>query len=338
MSSDADLVALLNKASFQINRYFAIFIFLFGTTGNILNILVLAQRPLRSNPCTWLFLMSSIAFLISILAGIISRFLSTWGTDLTSTNQFLCKFRAYIVFSSMTAGFWLIMLATVDRWLSSSVDANRRRMSTLKNAQRGAALIIILSLLVRILELLCFEANLTDTPLKCYLKTTICAIVSDLCFALITILCPLLLMLIFGLMIISNVRQSRARLQPIPVAIDSRPTQNTTTSAANEYQSQQRRMDRHLLIMLFVQILVLFGLTFPLAISKLYSTITRSYVKSVSQNAIENFIFNLFLLFAFISFGIPFYIYTLTGGHVFRQAILSLIEILVRKLKCQRDQ
>ncbi|CAF1232249.1 unnamed protein product [Adineta ricciae] len=333
-ASGADLITLLSNASTQINRYLAIFIFLFGTIGNIFNILVLTQKSLRSNPCTWLFLLSSIAFLISILAGVVSRFLSTWGADLTNTNQFLCKFRIFFILSSLTAGYWLIMLATVDRWLSSSVDANRRRISTLKNAQRGAALIIILSLLLRVLELICYEANLTDAPLKCYLKTALCAILADLSFALITILCPLLLMLIFGLMIISNVRQTRARLQPTPVTIDSRATKNTTISTGNEQQSQQRRMDRHLLVMLLVQVVLLLVITLPFAISKLYTTITRDRVKSTLQNITESFIFNLFLVLLFVASGMPFYIYTLTGGHVFRRTLFNLMQTFIQKLKC----
>jgi hypothetical protein len=149
-STDANLIALLNNVSTQLNRYFAIFIFLFGVVGNITNTLVLMQRPLRSNPCAWLFLVSSIACLISILSGLIPRFLSTWNTDMTNTNQVLCKLRIFIFFDSLTIAFWLIMLATVDRWLSSSTDVTRRRRSTLKNAQRGLIVIVILSTIIEI--------------------------------------------------------------------------------------------------------------------------------------------------------------------------------------------
>jgi hypothetical protein len=206
-SSDASLIASLNNSSTQINRYFGIFIFLFGIVGNTLNTLVLSQRPLRSNPCTWLFLVSSIANSIGILAGVTSRFLSTWGADLTNTNQFLCKIRAFLLFDSITVAFWLIMLATVDRWLSSNIDVNRRQISTLKNAQRSTILIVVLSTAIEVQQLYCFEANLTNTPLKCYTRTVMCGIVSDMFFALMTIMFPLLFMIIFGLMTISNVRK-----------------------------------------------------------------------------------------------------------------------------------
>ncbi|CAF3389028.1 unnamed protein product, partial [Rotaria sp. Silwood2] len=124
---DASLIVSLNNASMQLNRYLGIFIFLFGIVGNTINTCVLSQRPLRSNPCAWLFLASSIANGIGIVAGLSSRPLSTWSADLTNTNSFLCKLRAFLLFTAITIGSWLIMFATVDRWLSSSINASRRQ-------------------------------------------------------------------------------------------------------------------------------------------------------------------------------------------------------------------
>jgi hypothetical protein len=334
--SDVNLITLLNNISTQITRYFGIIIFLFGVIGNFLNILVLSQRALRSNPCACLFLVSSIAYLISILTGLLPRFLSTWNADLTSTNQVLCKIRIFIFFISITVAFWLIMLATVDRWLSSSMIANRRQKSSLKNAQRGMIIIIILSTLIEIQQIFCYEANLTNTPLKCYSKTVICGIASDTCFALITILFPLLLMLIFGLMIISNVRKTQLRLQPMDTTNKSHIVHNTTT-ASNAHQTQQRKKDRQLLLMLFVQVLLMFVLTVPFALSKIYTSITRNTPKSPLRNTIETFIFNLFLLFLNIASGMPFYIYTLNGGSLFRKTLFDLMKTVGRKMICQHN-
>ncbi|CAF4138465.1 unnamed protein product, partial [Adineta steineri] len=75
----------LNNISNDLNRYFGIFVFLFGLIGNILNILVLSQRPLRSNPCALLFLASSVSNLIAIVSGLFTRILSGWNLDPTST-------------------------------------------------------------------------------------------------------------------------------------------------------------------------------------------------------------------------------------------------------------
>jgi hypothetical protein len=335
-SSDANLIVRLNNLSAQLTLYCGIFIIIFGVVGNITNTLVLSQKPLRSNACAWLLLVSSIAYFISILSGITSRVLSTWNADISSTDQVLCKTRIFIFFSSLTAAFWLIMLATVDRWLSSSTNANRRQRSTLKNAQRGMILVIILSALIESQQIFCYEANLTNTPLKCYSKTEMCGIASDICFALITILLPLLLMFMFGLMIISNVRQTQARLQPMGTTIDGHTGHHTTTASTGR-QNQQRKTDRQLLIMLSFQVLVMLICTVPFALSKLYTTITRNTPKSALQNTIENFIFNLFLLFVNLASGMPFYIYTLSGGKVFRKALFTLVQTLGRKMMCRCD-
>jgi hypothetical protein len=336
LSSDANLIASLSNASTQINRYFGIFIFAFGIVGNTLNILVLSQRPLRSNPCAWLFLVSSIANSIGIVAGLTSRILSTWGADLTNTNQFLCKFRTFLLIYAITIAFWLIMLATVDRWLSSNTDVNRRQKSTLKNAQRNTILIVVIATAVEAQNLYCFEANLINTPIKCYTRTLVCAIVSDMSYAFVTILFPLLLMIMFGLMTITNVRKAQSRLRPAATPVDGVVGEDPSRADTRE-QTQRQKTDRYLLIMLFVQVLIMLLLTLPLSVVKLYTTITRNVVKSPLRNAIENFVFNTLLLFLYVACGMPFYIYTLSGGSVFRKALFTLLKTLGRKMMCRRD-
>ncbi|CAF5196243.1 unnamed protein product, partial [Rotaria magnacalcarata] len=144
-SSETDIILNLSLISAQINRYLTIAILLFGTIGNILNCLVLSQKSLRSNPCSWFFLASSISSLITLISGVAVRLLAGWSADLTNTVPWLCKLRIFVLFVSRTIASWLIMLATVDRWFSSSIDVNRRHMSKLKNAQLGALLVVILS-------------------------------------------------------------------------------------------------------------------------------------------------------------------------------------------------
>lgn len=218
--------------------------------------------------------MSLIAYLINTLAGVFPRVLSTWNADLTNTNQILCQIHIFVYFVWLTVAFWVIMLATVDRWLSSSRNVHRRQRSTLKNAQCGMICIIIVSTIIEIQQIFCYEANLVNSPFKCYSKTMMCGIVSDLLFALVSVLFPLLLMFIFGLMIISNTCQIRIRLQPMSMTIDTRIDQ-TSTIASNGRQNQQKEIDRQLLIMLFVQVLILLVFTLPFTLSNLHTIITN---------------------------------------------------------------
>ncbi|CAF2166166.1 unnamed protein product, partial [Rotaria magnacalcarata] len=48
--ADAVLIETINNVTHQIVRYCSIFIFLFGSIGNILNVFVLSQLPFRLNP------------------------------------------------------------------------------------------------------------------------------------------------------------------------------------------------------------------------------------------------------------------------------------------------
>ncbi|CAF3385723.1 unnamed protein product [Rotaria sp. Silwood2] len=329
-SSDVNLILSLNLISAQINRYLSIIILLFGTVGNIFNCLVLSQKTLRKNPCSWLFLASSITSLITLVAGVAVRLMAGWSADLTDTVPWLCKFRIFVLFDSRTIASWLIMLATVDRWFSSSIDANRRHMSTLKNAQRGTLLIMLLSSLVYAQIFYCYEANLTNAPLKCYGKTIGCRLLIDFTFTIVSILTPSLLMFIFGFMTILNIRHSaQRRIQPMSLSLTMQ------ESTINGQTSQWKKTDRHLLTMLLVQVILLTLFSLPQAIQNIYANSTRNESRTQLQSTINNFAFNLFLLLTYVTNGMPFYIYTLAGGTIFRKALFNVLRSATRKIICR---
>lgn len=320
--SDSSTVIILNTATMQINRCFGIFIFLFGTIGNIINIFVLSEKNLRRNSCAWCFLVGSITSIIIFSSGLITRILSGWNFDYSETNDFICKIRSLFAFSFLTANFWLITLATIDRWLTSHLDIYYRQKSTLKNARRGSAIIICLSIGIYIQMLYCYEANLIHTPSKCYNRSTSCRLVTDLTLAIISVLLPLFLMMFFGLKTISNIRQSQRRTHHQQI--------NT-----NEQQNQRKKLDRQLSLMLFIQVISLTIFSIPLPIQRLYTTFTDIQSKTNLQQAIDNFLYNLFVLFIYIANGISFYIYTISGGNTFRKALLTVFQTFRRIIFCQ---
>ena len=320
MSSDLNEIVWWNNATSQMNRYFSIFIFLFGTAGNILNILVLGRRNLRSNPCACLFLGSSVASFIAIVSGLLTRLLSGWAVDLTNTVTWLCQIRTFIVFASRTIAYCFIALATIERWLSSCPDTHRRQMSNLKNSQLGMIIIILFSCLFYVQMFYCYEANLVDAPLKCYGKTIVCRLLTDLTYALAANIIPLLIMVTFGSMTIFNLRKNRQRIHTLNAI-------STATRITGNEQAKYKKTDQYLLLMLFVQVILFAVLTLPQNIQKFYSLAQSNASTSALNNAIQNFIFNFLLLFAYLANGISFYIYTLFGGRVFRKELFDLIRI-----------
>ncbi|CAF1413225.1 unnamed protein product [Adineta steineri] len=328
-SSDIILITNLKNILSQLNFYFGLFIFIFGIVGNTLNILILSQRTLRSNSCVIIFLASSTAGIIAILSGLTSRVISGVTVDLSATISWICKLRGFILYTSRAVTFWLIMLAAIDRWLLSCRDAHRRNMSSKSNSFRGIIIITILSILIHSQLFYCYEANLINTPLKCYTKNIECRLINDLAFAIIAILLPLILILIFGWMTILNTRSTKNRLEPMTMTTINQPIQISTT------KKQSKKTDQRLLIMLFVQVIFLALFTLPLALQKLYATFTLNIPKSTLQMTIEDFIYQIALICTYFATAMPFYINTLSGGYVFRKAMYTLKNSIIQKVICK---
>jgi hypothetical protein len=260
--------------------------------------------------------------------------LSGWAADLTNTIGWLCKLRGFVLYTSRTVALWFIVLATVDRWLSSHSNALYRQMSTVKNAYRSMILILSFSALLYAQLFHCYEANLINSPLKCYGRTELCRIVTAMVEAFVTVTTPIMFMMIFGMMTISNVRRTQRRVQMLPVSTLF-PTNNTTlTNPTQQQQQRSKKTDRHLLVMLFFQVIVLTSLSLPFTIVQVYSTLTATQYKTPLQAAIVNFVFNFALLLVYLCCGTPFYIYTLYGGSVFRNALLNVVKTVGRIMKC----
>ena len=83
-------------------------------------------------------------------------------------SHWLCKSRAFVVFTSRTMAIWLIMIASIDRWLLSSANHHRRQMSTIRNIKRSIVISCILCATSYIHMLYCYEADIFYAPLRCY--------------------------------------------------------------------------------------------------------------------------------------------------------------------------
>ncbi|UJR32932.1 hypothetical protein I4U23_020393 [Adineta vaga] len=319
VSSNTDAIIYWNNLSLGMNRYFSIIIFLFGTIGSILNIFVLSHRELRNNSCSLYFLSSSIANLIAICFGLTTRMLSGWALDLTNTIDWLCKLRAFVLFFSRNIALWTIMFAAFDRWLLSSGNIHHRAKSTLKNAFRTILLIITLSAIIYSPIFYCYKANLIQTPLKCYGETSLCRISNDLLYAFVTILFPIIIMFIFGLQTIFNIRHVRNRIGIVNITV------------AKQKELSRKKLDRQLFLMLFIQIILLSLFTLPQAIQKLYTTYESTQAQTSLDTVIETFAFNFVLLLTYVANGMPFYIYTLCGGTVFRNVLTQMIQKCIQK-------
>jgi hypothetical protein len=317
-SINSPAVLTLNIFSFQMNRYMSIIIILFGSIGNILNLFIFSRPKHRTNPCAIYFFYASIAGLIALYSGLISRVFAGFSLDESATTQGLCPLRAFIVWVSTTASSWFLTYATVDRYCISCRDANRRNLSNLRFTHRLMIITLVGGSLVFGETFYCYVPNLRNSPLTCYGRNMICRLYNEIASALFFVFIPSTIMLIFGYATVRNVRKLLSSIAPAIV------TQGTAKT--------MKKTDRQLIQMLIIQIILSIIFNIPLAVHRLYLTSTLNVVKSPLRTAIENLCFQAFYLFSFMTFGMPFYIYTLTGT-VFKSECMSLFALIYRKIK-----
>ena len=316
-TTDDVTIEFLADITEKVNRYASILIFLFGVLGNLLNILVLSKKQIRINPCAWLFLVSSIANLFAIISGITTRMLSGWAVDPTTTISWLCKLRTFVMLVSRASGSWLIVLAVVDRWLKSCSDVNRRQRSRIQNAQCATVLVFVVISVLYVHIFYCYEANLKVTPLACYYRNHACLTITDVIVSFMGVVFPIIIMTILGVITVINIRQFYRRIRPSLVGQHG-PKDNHPI----DDKKIKRKNDRTLLKMLFIQVILLVTFSLPLIIQKV-DTFFRPR-KSPSEVAIDSLFYNIALLSTYVTNGMPFYIYTLCGGSVFRKALFDL--------------
>ena len=331
-NSSVDFIVTINYVSNMLLAYVPIFVFIFGIVGNCLNVFVLGQRALRTNPSSVCFIVSSIAGIFVIISGLISRMMAGYNADLTLTVGWICKIRNFVLYSSRTVVLWMILSATIDRWLSSSIDVHRRQLSNMKNVRRCIIVIIVYAIVINTPYFYCYEANLSGTMRGCYGSTYACRIATDLIYSIGTVQLPLLVMFRFGLLIIKNVyaTQNRIRNDTNRTSVNmTRVSQHSKPGAPSK-----RRVNQQLLKMLLLQVAILFLFACPHSIQKVYASVAPSLPSQSLEYAIQNLIFNILTLLAFISSGLPFYIFTLAGGHLFRKTVFDLMKTTSQRIFC----
>ncbi|CAF1459169.1 unnamed protein product [Adineta ricciae] len=126
-------------------------------------------------------------------------------------------------------------------------------------------------------------------------------------------------MLICGIITSIHMRQMRNRI-------------DISSDAGNPTPAVQR-MNRQLLILIFIQALVEIILEVQRNISATYNLITSSVEKSVEQQAIEYFVTQLSIILYTVKHGISFYIYCACSS-MFRKNCRKSIKSLLNRCCC----
>ncbi|CAF1437134.1 unnamed protein product [Rotaria sp. Silwood1] len=327
---------LLDQA---INRYIPIPLLFVGVIGNILNILVFTHKTFRNNICATYFLASTIFDSHVIIIGLLPRLLYGFGIDPSQSSVVLCKVRFFITYFAGCTAAWFISLACVERYLSSSISANRRKLITMKRAYLSMVVVILIGFIVFGEEFYCIDINqqLLGAPQSCYQRqaNVQCQIVDSLMQFLFATLTPALMMIVFGFLTLRNIRQKHRRTNAVQTANTTIPkvpmtiachfsaqqqstnitTDSNSRSVLTRVNRTTRKRDAQLITMLLVQVAVFVISSFPISGYKLYAAATIYETKSNLRKSIENTIFNMSAISLFLNNTITFYIYTLCGDN-----------------------
>ncbi|UJR25950.1 hypothetical protein I4U23_007298 [Adineta vaga] len=313
--SDAELISTLNTISLYLNKIVPVILLIAGTFGHICNIIIFSKRTQRTNPIAIYFLSSTIANIVVLYIGVFVRYLQdNYSIDPVNNISAVCRIRSFLFYSSLSLSNWYILLATIDRYLISSDNNHRRQLSSLKNAYRIIIIITITFILLYCHILILYNIQTYTNASNysqnyCYPQRDAYRIFSDIQLLVQFSLLPPILMSIFIIMIIKNIRTSHRRIANTVVA---------------HHHARIRKRDLQLSKMLLLQVIITIVCSLPLAISQLLTTMTLTWTKTALRLTVEGFFSLIGRHLAFTNCAISFYIYTLAGSQ-FRLEIRDII-------------
>jgi hypothetical protein len=278
--------SLLNFIGQQITIYASIPIFIAGTIGGCLNIIVfLSLRTFRESSCAFYLTVLSFTNVIQLITGLLSRLMiSGFNIDWTRNSLFYCKLRPFIIYMSALISSACLCLATIDQYFATCTRPRWQQWCNIKLAHR---LIIIFSILYFLEQIpsLAFYNHVISPPTN---QTT--CIITNTNFAqfntyftilILWFILPLIFTLTFGILAFRNVQQIAYRTNPLV----------------------RRELDKQLTAMVLVQVLVNFITIMPDVVSYILLLNNNLKANSVIYARI-NFAYTISLCLFYVSFSV----------------------------------
>lgn len=308
---DSYLGSLISMINQNITRYGMGLTWIVGNFGSIANFLVFCRPNLRKNPCIMYFLASTVSQFVTFNFALFARVLYI-GFDIQTINTILwyCKIYYYFFYVFVATARFFIMLASIDRYFASAEDIYWRSWSSPKIARRLIIISFIIWCLIYIQVLVFYDIHNNE----CSFRTGAYGIFFSVYLSIESGIFPPAIMLIFELLTLRNIRNSKRKTRPL----------TTVTTAGPIPTSGMSKKDLQFSKMLFNQICLWLLLNILNPCYLFYRTITINNHKSVLRLTIESFINNISYLFIYFEFSLTFFIYTLSSP-LFRREFNQII-------------
>ncbi|CAF1322189.1 unnamed protein product [Adineta ricciae] len=286
-------------------------IWLMGNIGAILTCVVFYQPVFRKSPCAMYFLASSFAQFFTYNFALFIRMLQ-YGYNVNVVNDLLwfCTLRYYLFYIGTANSRYNIIMASIDRYFASSRNALRRQWSSLKVAYR---IIISMAIFWCIIYIQVFIFYRIDDRV-CRYQNGAYATYFSIYILIDTGVLPILLMLVFGLLTVRNIHETKRRVAPTIERNNDRSCEN----------HQMSRKDAQLYKMLANQVIIFIIFNFPNPCFLLYQSLTMYIVKSKLHATIDLFVSNMTYALIYLGFSLTFTNFALSS-EIFRRELRRLV-------------
>ncbi|CAF3369531.1 unnamed protein product [Rotaria sp. Silwood2] len=269
-----------------------------GLLGSIMQVFILTTvSHYRKTPCMFYFIIASIhecgQFMTAYIPRVVAIFLNI---DLTRISIVWCKIRYVFLATFSTIPLTFECLATMDQYLVTSQKVWHRQLSNMKHAYRASLSAVIIWWLHGTLWL--YFQDMSPITGVCIYTNTASSIYTVVFICIIICGMHISIMMIFGILAYRNIRK--------------------TTALARLHA------DRHLLLIVFTQVLLTFVGLIPYTVYSAYALITINMHKNVDQIARETLAANVTYLFGSITYGGRFYLFMFSSSR-FRDTVKSRI-------------
>ena len=296
------------------------FILVTGAVGNTFNLIAFSTKDFRAKASIFYLICSTAWSQVLIVFGIIFRFTTEYfGNNLTNIDRYACKVRNYLFISLPLMSAMCVFLASFDRCVSTSSRARWRQLSSISFARRicpAAVVFIVVSS-----SFFFFVYDIYNG--RCIAIPGLGSIMINVYLCVFSLFVPIGGMSVCGIMTWVHLKQSRHRIEAMSTFAGQTPN--------------NRRMNRQLIILTFVQALLCIGVYLVRNIVFVYGIATTSVQKSVQQQQIEYFVQQVTVMLLYINHAAAFYLnYTFSKAFrkIFHASMRHLIQKCIRFCKC----
>ena len=189
-----------------------------GSFGSVCNIIIFSSKDLKNNPCALYLLYTAVLELLILNFGILSRLASAhFGSTVLNENTIYCKSRAYLITAMTIIANYLVLLACIDRYMSTSSNVRQRAFSQMKVARWSASATIVAGLIINLHVFIFFDIRPFCLP-----RPGVYALFYSIYLIVWATVIPNVLMFVCSTCTIRNLRKARLRIANAQLTSSSR--------------------------------------------------------------------------------------------------------------------